>query len=103
MNRRSLKFQPTFESLEGRLTPAGNVTAVFTAATATLTLTGDALANGVDVSAGAGGLGSFGITGVVDGTATTVNNQATTQTFNGVKNLVINLGGGNDSLQFGVT
>jgi hypothetical protein len=99
----TLKFRPVFDRLEERCTPAGNVTAVFTAATATLTLTGDALANGVDISVGSGGLSSFGVTGVVDGTATTVNNQATTQTFNGVKNLVINLGGGNDSLQFGVT
>jgi hypothetical protein len=102
-SRTSRRLRPSFERLEDRWTPAGNVTAVFTAATATLTLTGDALANGVDVSAGAGGLGSFGVTGVVDGTATTVNNSAATLTFNGVKNLVINLNGGNDSLQFGIT
>jgi hypothetical protein len=99
--RNVLKFRPSFETLEGRLTPAGNVTAVFTAATATLTLTGDALANGVDVSAGAGGLGSIAVIGTVDGTATTVNGSALAQTFNGVKNLVVNLNGGNDSLSFG--
>jgi hypothetical protein len=100
--RSSYRTRPSFDRLEDRLTPAGNVTAVFTAATATLTLTGDAFANGVDVSAGAGGLGSFGVTGVTDGTATSVNGSAATQTFNGVKNLVINLNGGNDSLQFGI-
>jgi hypothetical protein len=95
------KFRPSFETLEGRLTPAGNVTAVFTAATATLTLTGDALANGVDISAGAGGIGSFGVTGLAVGTATTVNSTAGTKTFNGVKNIVVNLGNGSDILLFG--
>jgi hypothetical protein len=95
-------FRPTFERLEDRWTPAGNVTASFSALTGTLTITGDAFGNAVDISQTS--FKSFNVTG----TATTITKGAATfpagtpVNFANVTNIVMNMGYGNDTVTFGL-
>src|SRR5262245_66613857 len=94
VKRANRRYQPTFDRLEDRWTPAGNVTASLSFGT--LTLTGDALSNSIDISQT--GFESYEITGF----ATTITRggvvtpAGTPVTISGVANIVANLGGGAD-------
>src|SRR4051812_7347020 len=94
MPRRPVRL--ALHSLEGRLTPAGNVTAKLVAGS--LVVTGDQQSNTLAVTQTAAN--SFTVT-PVDGT--TVNGQADPVTVSGVtRDLVLRLGRGDDRVQFGV-
>src|SRR5690242_3886607 len=87
-----------FETLEDRTLLAANVTA--TLSNGTLTITGDATANDIEV-VGTGPQGAVEVTlangqtlSVVGGTTV----DAQDGTFTGVKNLVISSGNGNDTV-----
>ncbi len=89
------------ESLENRELMAGNVTVSFS--NGDLRITGDANANHVQVRQASPGV--YTITGVTTGgAATKVNNVANgTITARGVNgNVVVQMGSGNDQLDFGI-
>jgi len=95
-NQLSRRYRPRFEVLENRLTPDGNVSAVLRGGS--LFLTGDARANEIMITQPS--LGTF-VVRSLDG-ATTINGRATAQTFRNVTaNVNINLGNGDDVVQFG--
>jgi hypothetical protein len=95
-NRKRRCFRPIVELLESRLTPSGNVTTSVVAGS--LTITGDAQANGITISQTA----AHQITITPDAT-TSINNltAGTPVTLNNITHsLTINLGAGNDNLTF---
>jgi hypothetical protein len=89
-------FRPRLEKLEDRLAPAGNVTSSFTGGS--LTLTGDAQANAITISAN----GSGQIVVTPNGT-TTLDGSTAAESFSVSANLTIALGAGNDSINFDKT
>jgi hypothetical protein len=99
MARHATKFRPSFDRLEDRWTPAGNVTASLSFGT--LTVTGDLFANNVDLSQT--GFKQYQITGnATTVTATGVVNAAGTPvTFNNVTNVIFRMNGGDDTVTFG--
>jgi hypothetical protein len=86
------RFQPSFDRLEDRWVPAGNVTA--SVSFGTLSITGDLFANNIDISEV--GFKTYQVTG----NATTVNGGASA-TFAGVTNIVANMNAGDDTVTFG--
>ena len=96
MRRLCSRFRPTFDSLENRLVPAGNINALLVSGS--LTLTGDALANSVTLSQpGAGQLtltpdATTSISGGPAGAAVTFANITGSVT--------LNMGAGDDSVIF---
>jgi hypothetical protein len=100
MNRQPQHYLPAFDRLEDRWVPAGNVTA--SVSFGTLTLTGDLLANNIDISQV--GFKTYNITG--NGTTVTfggvTNAAGTPVTIGGVTNIVANMNAGDDTVTFGV-
>src|SRR5262245_17090815 len=99
MSRNTLKFRPSFDRLEDRWTPAGNVTASLSLGT--LTLTGDVFANNIDISQT--GFKQYQITGnattVTFGGVTTA--AGTPVTISNVTNIIANMNAGDDTVTFG--
>jgi hypothetical protein len=93
------RFQPSFDPLEDRLTPAGNVTASVVAGT--LRITGDALANAVLIAQS--GFKQFKVIGSFDANllATSINGTPNgVFVANNVTNVSANLNAGDDELTF---
>jgi hypothetical protein len=88
------RFRPTLEALEGRLTPAGNITTSLVGGS--LTIVDNAAASSITLSQPAAGK----IT-ITPDAGTTINGKAGAVTVSGVAGgLNVNLGTGNDSLTF---
>ena len=86
------------ESLESRLTPAGNVTAIFDPETSTITITGDALDNTVSVYIDSQNF-SPGVTTVWgNDLETTINGSSSVVFWDLRSKIVFDGGGGNDVL-----
>jgi hypothetical protein len=89
------------ESLESRHALAGNVVAVFSEGQ--LTILGDDLANGVNISYDVA-TGKHSVSARdMGGFATQLNGGTTPAEFTGVKHVRVGLGGGDDCLDFGAT
>jgi hypothetical protein len=95
MTSRRRSVRPRLEPLEGRLVPAGNLTATFNPMTHTLTVVGDAADNAVTVHGDMNDATHFTLVSATD----TINGAAMTyDSPTGVKNLVFKMGDGSDSV-----
>lgn len=92
MSEKHRRFVPTFDRLEDRTVPAGNVTAKV--AYGILTITGDELANSISLVKNNSG----GVTISSGSDATTINGSSTPVPLKGFSTVNIKMGNGNDTV-----